>query len=197
MTERSRGPVRRRLQLILTLATALGAVTLAGCGPTWMVVRDGGSPSPLRGAGPITVSFDYSRFSVEGKNEQEFVQGKLVKYPEYPTTWAELRQQLEVNFINGFAEWPGGVGAGPPGPGVHATVFPTALTIGHYMVIAATPTTIDATVAFTVNGLPADEIALTRSEPASAFRPTVFAHVPPIGVYMGQATNRFVQSKNK
>ena len=149
-----------------------------------MVVRDGGSPSPLRGAGPISVSFDYSRFSVEGKNEQEFVQGKLVKYPDYPTTWAELKKQLEVNF-------------GPPGPGVHATVFPTALTIGHYMLIAATPTTIDATIAFTVNGQPADEIAVTRSEPASAFRPTVFAHVPPIAVYMGQATNRFVQSKNK
>ena len=190
--------LHQRLHLILTLATALGAVTLAGCGPTWMVVRDGGSPSPLRGAGPISVSFDYSRFSVEGKNEQEFVQGKLVKYPDYPTTWADLKKQLEVNFMNGLAaEWPPGVGFGPPGPGVHATVFPTALTIGHYMLIAATPTTIDATIAFTVNGQPADEIAVTRSEPASAFRPTVFAHVPPIAVYMGQATNRFVQSKNK
>ena len=189
--------IHTRLHLILTLALALGAVTLAGCGPTWMVVRDGGSPSPLRGAGPISVSFDYSRFSVEGRSEQEFVQGKLVKYPDYPTTWAELKQQLEVNFINGFAEWPGGVGAGPPGPGVHAIVFPTALTIGHYMVVAATPTTIDANILFTVNGQPADEIAVTQSEPASAFRPTVFAHVPPIGVYLGQVTSRFVQSKNK
>jgi hypothetical protein len=189
--------VRRHNHLLLALA--LGAVAASACGPTWMVIREGGSPPPLRGAGPITVSFDYSRLLVEGKNEQAFVQDKLVKNPDYEKSWAELKQQLETNFINGMAaDWPAGVGVGPAGSaGVHATVFPTAFTIGHYMVVAATNTEMEANVSFTVNGQLADEISIRGAERATVYRPTVFAQMPPLAVYLGKVTNRFVVSKNK
>jgi hypothetical protein len=61
---------------LLFLVLVAGTVAAAGCAPGWKVVRDGGSPSPLKGAGPITVSFDYSRLIVEGRNEQDFVAAK-------------------------------------------------------------------------------------------------------------------------
>ena len=59
--------VRSSHRHVLFLALVLGAVTSVGCGTAWRVIRDGGSPSPLKGAGPITVSFDYSKLVVGGR----------------------------------------------------------------------------------------------------------------------------------
>ena len=134
----------------------VGAVAAAGCGHGWKVVRDGGSPSPLKGAGPITVSFDYSRLIVEGKSEKDFVEAKKAEKMDYETSWNELKKQLETNFVIGMGQrHPEGVGLGPQGPtGVHAVVYPTNFTMGHYMVVASTNTSITAEVAFFSNGQP-------------------------------------------
>jgi hypothetical protein len=187
---------RHRLSLF---ALALGAVAAAGCAPGWKIVRDGGSPPPLRGAGPISVSFDYSRLIVEGKNEKEFVEAKKEKDIAYEKSWSELKSQFETNFVNGMGQnYPAGVGIGPGGPsGVHVIVCPTSLTMGHYMVIASTNTAIDTEIAFQVNGQPADVIAVHGQVPATVYRPTVFAHIPPVATDIGRAANKFVMSKNK
>src|SRR5262245_59488751 len=89
---------------VMFVALVLGSVAAAGCAPHWKVVRDGGSPSPLKGAGPVTVSFDYSRLIVEGKNEQEFVAAKKAEKPDYETSWGELKKQLETNFVIGMGQ---------------------------------------------------------------------------------------------
>jgi hypothetical protein len=184
---------------LASLVFVAGAVALAGCAPHWKVVRDGGNPSPLKGAGPITVSFDYSRLIVEGKNEKDFVEAKKAEKMDYETSWAELKKQLETNFVIGMGQQhPEGVGLGPGGPsGVHAVVFPTSFTMGHYMVVASTNTSITAEVAFYANGQPADAIGVAGEVPATIYRPTVFAHVPPVATDLGKATGKFVQSKNK
>jgi hypothetical protein len=181
------------------LVLVAGAVAAAGCAPSWKVVRDGGNPSPLKNAGPITVSFDYSRLVVEGKNEQEFVAAKKAEKPDYETSWGELKKQLETNFVIGMGQQhPEGVGLGPAGPsGVHVTVYPTNFTMGHYMVVASTNTAITAECAFTANGQPADAIGVAGEVAATIYRPTVFAHVPPVATDLGKATGKFVQSKNK
>ena len=41
------------------------------------------SPSPLKGAGPIAVSVDYSRLIVEGKSEKDFVDAKKAEKMDY------------------------------------------------------------------------------------------------------------------
>lgn len=184
---------------LMFLVLVAGAVAAAGCAPGWKVVRDGGSPSPLKGAGPITVSFDYSRLIVEGKNEQDFVAAKKAEKMDYDQSWAELKKQLETNFVIGMGQQhPEGVGLGPGGPsGVHVVVFPTNFTMGHYMVVASTNTAITAEAAFFVNGQPADAIGVAGEVAATIYRPTVFAHVPPVATDLGKATGKFVQSKNK
>jgi hypothetical protein len=184
---------------LMLLVVAVGAVSAAGCAPHWKVVRDGGNPSPLKGAGPITVSFDYSRLIVEGKNEKEFVEAKKAEKMDYETSWAELKKQLETNFVIGMGQQhPEGVGLGPSGPtGVHAVVYPTNFTMGHYMVVASTNTAITAEVAFFANGQPVDAIGVAGEVPATIYRPTVFAHVPPVATDLGKVTGKFVQSKNK
>ena len=184
---------------LMLLVVAAGAVAAAGCAPHWKVVRDGGNPSPLKGAGPITVSFDYSRLIVEGKSEKDFVEAKKVEKMDYETSWAELKKQLETNFVIGMGQvHPEGVGLGPGGPtGVHAVVYPTNFTMGHYMVVASTNTAITAEVAFFANGQPVDAIGVAGEVPATIYRPTVFAHVPPVATDLGKVTGKFVQSKNK
>ena len=102
---------------VMFLVLVSGAVAAAGCGHGWKVVRDGGSPSPLKGAGPITVSFDYSRLIVEGKSEKDFVEAKKAEKMDYETSWNELKKQLETNFVIGMGQQhPEGVGLGPDGP---------------------------------------------------------------------------------
>ena len=184
---------------LMFLVLVAGAIAAAGCAPQWRVVREGGNPSPLKGAGPITVSFDYSRLMVEGKNEHDFVEAKKVAKIDYETSWAELKKQLETNFVIGMGQaHPAGVGLGPGGPaGVHVVVYPTNFTMGHYMVVASTNTEITAEAAFFVNGQPADAIGVAGEVAASIYRPTVFAHVPPVATDLGKATGKFVESKNK
>jgi hypothetical protein len=186
-------------RILFLSVLVMGAVGVAGCAPGWKVVRDGGNPSPLRGAGPITVSFDYSRLVVEGHNEHEFVEKKKAEKPDYEQSWAELKKQLETNFVIGMGQaHPQGVGMGPAGPqGVHVVVYPTNFTMGHYMVVASTNTAITADVEFFSNGQPADVIGVAGEVAATMYRPTVFAHVPPVATDLGKATGKFVESKNK
>ena len=145
------------------------------------------------------MSFDYSRLIVEGKNEGDFVAAKRAEKIDYDTSWAELKKQLETNFVSGMAQtYPSGAALSPGGTmGVHAVVYPTNFTMGHYMVIASTNTEITAEVAFFTNGQPADAIGVAGQVAASIYRPTVFAHVPPVATDLGRATGTFVQSKNK
>ena len=190
--------VRSPHRHVLFLALVLGAVTSVGCGTAWKVIRDGGSPSPLRGAGPMTVSFDYSKLVVGGKTEQAFVEEKKMKEPGYDKTWSDLKSSFETNFVTGLAGgYAPGVQAGPPGQGAHVVVFPTLLTMGKYMVVTSTATRVDANLAFAVNGQPADEIAVTGAESATLVSPSVFQHMPGVAGYLGKVSARFLASKNK
>jgi hypothetical protein len=186
-------------QKFLFLTLVLVAFASVGCGTAWKVVKDGGSPPPLKGAGPLTVSFDYSRLVVGGKSEQQFVQEKMEKEPDYQKSWGDLKLAFETNFVTGLANgYTSGVSIGPAGPqGAHVVVYPTLLTMGKYMVVAATATRVDANLAFMVNGQPADEIAVTGSQGATLVTPSVHQHMPGVASYMGKITSKFLASKNK
>jgi hypothetical protein len=184
---------------ILFLTLALGVFTAAGCGTAWKVIKDGGSPSPLKNAGPLTVSFDYSKLIVGGMSEAAFVQDKMTKEPDYQKTWGELKASFENHFVSGLAGgYTAGVAPGAPGPqGAHVVVFPTHLQMGKYMVVTSTATRVDAQCAFTVNGQPADEIGVSGAESATLVTPSVHQHIPGVASYMGKVTSKFLASKNK
>ncbi|HEY2904034.1 MAG TPA: hypothetical protein VGL59_25830, partial [Polyangia bacterium] len=134
---------------------AIVVSSVASCArQRWVVIHDGGAPSPLHGAGPVTVSFDYSQLEVGQMGEAAWVQSKMASDPGYDKTWAELKASFESAFLDGMRpEWPRGVAAAAPGsPGVHIVVAPRSMSMGHYMVVAASPTTINAAMTFYVAG---------------------------------------------
>jgi hypothetical protein len=181
---------------LVALALFSGVAGLVGCGPAWTVVRDTPPPSPLKGAGPISVSFDYSKLMIGGKNEQEWVQSKMAADPAYEKSWTDLKASFETNFLSGLGEaWAPGAQPGPPGPGVHLFVVPQSMTMGKYVVVAATATTVNTRLAFVVDGKDAGEIAITGAQSATIMTPSVHQHMPGVASYIGRTTGRFVASK--
>ena len=182
---------------ILFLASSVSA--LVGCGGhPWKVVHEAPPPSPLKGAGPVSISFDYSKIQIAQKNEAQWVQSKIPEDADYPKKWSELKASFENAFIMGFGrDWQPGAQAGPPGaPGVHVIVFPTSLSIGHYMFVGSTPTVVTTNIVYAVNGTDAEEISTNANRFASVIEPSVFQHVPQVGETLGRYGARFLKSKN-
>jgi hypothetical protein len=172
------------------------AISSAGCGPSWTVVRSSGPPSALAGAGPITVAFDYSRLQVGDQPEQAYVQSKLAAEPDFPTKWQDLKTSYEQHVLAGLAEtWPKGVTPAPPGAGVGLVVIPTSLTMGHYMVVYSTPTILSTTLDWVVGGQVAEEIAVTGNVQATGIMPSIFQHIPPIAALVGRSAGKYLASR--
>jgi hypothetical protein len=170
---------------------------LAGaCSPGWKVVKTS-SPSALKGAGPVAVTFDYSKLIVGGMDERAFVESKKAKEPDYDATWAKLKGSFEESVLGGFGQrWPqGGVRAAAPGPGVGLVVYPTSLTMGHYMVVAATATSVSTSLSWTVNGQPVEEISVTGAETPTIYTPSVHQHIPGIGSYIGGKAGKYLSTR--
>jgi hypothetical protein len=181
------------------VAVLASLVSLGACGGhPWRIVHEAPPPSPLKGAGPVTVSFDYSKITIGGKSEAQWVQDKTTEDADYPKKWTELKGSLENHFIMGFAEgWKAGAQPGPAGaPGVHVVVAPTSLGIGHYMVFAATPTVVTTNIVYAVDGKDAEEISTNAERFASVIEPSVFQHIPLVGATLGRYGAKFLTSKN-
>jgi hypothetical protein len=181
------------------ITVLVGLTSLVGCGGhPWRVVREAPPPSPLKGAGPVSVSFDYSKLLIGDKNETDWVQAKTAEDPGYPKKWSELKGSFETHFVDGFGQaWPKGAQPGPGGaPGVHVVVTPASLSIGHYMVFAATATVVHTTVGFEVDGKIAEEIETTGAVGASIVEPSVFQHMPSVAASIGRNSGHFLASRN-
>jgi hypothetical protein len=191
-----------RTSVVLVLRTLVLASTmsaLVGCGhQPWKMVREAPPPSPLKGAGPVSVSFDYSKIQIANKSEAQWVQDKTAEDPQYPQKWSDLKASFETNFVTGLrAGWPAGAQAAPPGaPGVHLVVSPTSLSIGHYMVFAATPTVVTTNIVYAVDGKDAEEISTNAERFASVIEPSVFQHVPAVAETLGRYSAKFLASRN-
>ena len=183
---------------IFVLASSVSAVVGCGGHQPWRMVREAPPPSPLRGAGPVTVSFDYSKLIIGNQNEQDWVRSKTVQDADYPKKWADLKSSFETHFVNGFGQaWPRGATPAPAGgPGVHLVVTPTALNIGHYMVFASTPTVVATNVVYAADGRDAEEISTNATVFASVIEPSVFQHIPQVAATIGRYSGKFLASRN-
>jgi hypothetical protein len=175
------------------LLLALAAAPLMACSPPWTVVKTSGPPSTLANAGPVTVAFDYSKLQIGGMNEQAFVESKKAEKPDYEQDWAKLKGSFEDSVLSGMGQsWVKGVAKGTPGAGVGLVVYPTSLTMGKYIVIASTNTTITSMLDYTVNGQVTEEISVSGSVPATIVEPSVFQHVPSVGSHIGKLAGRYL-----
>jgi hypothetical protein len=175
------------------LLLALAAAPLMACSPPWTVIKTSGPPSTLANAGPVTVAFDYSKLQVGGMNEQAFVASKKEKEPNYEQDWAKLKASFEDGVLGGLGQtWSRGVARGTPGQGVGLVVYPTELSMGHYMVVASTNTSVSTMLDWSVNGQVTETIQVAGSQPATLYTPSVFQHIPPIGSHIGNLAGRYL-----
>ena len=184
----------------LSRLSLLGAVlvfaSFTACGPPWKVVRVSGPPSALSGQTDVAIAFDYSRMYVEGRTEQDWMTAKTAEDPRYPTTWADLKGRFEAAVVRGMqAQFPSAhaVQAGPGSPVMVVEVH--SFRLGKFIPFVMPPTVLEASLIFQVGGLATDEIALTRSYPASITQPSVFNHIPWIGDAFGRAGGSLLSSK--
>jgi hypothetical protein len=174
----------------------LMSVVASGCAPAWNVVRSS-SPPALAGQTDVAVAFDYSKMSVEGRLEPEWVKLKSAEETSYAATWSDVKGRFEGAVLEGLRlQFPGThpVQSGPGSPTV--TVVVHSFTLGQWVPFSM-PTVIEVSLSFRVAELVTDEINLVRSHPPSLNEPSVFTHVPHVGVDIGRAGGRFLASKQR
>jgi hypothetical protein len=186
--------LKRNLWVIALLA-------LVGCGVPWIVVKQSGPPSALKGINGLAVSFNYAGMMVGGmggdKPEAQWVSEKSAEDANYQTTWAELKAKYEGVYLESLAaKSPVPVtrsnGAPAPGNAADVTVTLTRLQIGKYMVVSAVASTLDVTHSFSRNGQVVDEIRTSGSVTPSMYSPSIFQHVGKLGQQAGALAAKFV-----
>lgn len=182
-------------------AWLVALVALVGCGVPWIVVKQSGPPSALKGISAIAVSFNYAGLMVGGmggdKPEAQWVAEKSAEEANYQTTWAELKGKWESVYLEGLAaKSPVPVtrsnGAPAPGNAADVTVTLTRLQVGKYMVVAAKASSIDVTHTFSRNGQVVDEIRTSSSVMPSIYSPSIFQHIGKMGQHTGVLAGKFL-----
>jgi hypothetical protein len=196
---------RRAPSLLLVLLALCGLLGLTGCTPTWLVLKESGPPSALRGAPSVSVSFDYSTLVVNGmgraKTETEWVEAKAAEDPSYPATWEALKGKWEEGFMDGFAAGsPVPVtrtvaGGEPPADAVSLVVMMNQLQIGKYVPFNTTLTTVQATYAWSRGDKLVDEIRTISYIAPTLLTPSVAPQLASIGHDVGRSNGKFARHK--
>ncbi len=185
-----------RVSRFSLFAAVLAVGLLSGCGPTWKVVM-ASDPTQLGNANSVAVQFDYSQLYVGKYTAEQWKAEQLAKDPAYQTTWDDLITKYESYFLQGLKRAVPGAHPAAEGPGdVTLTVKPQSLTMGKYVVVARTATSVTTLVsAHAGEGEDTDIISMTASYPASVTQPSVFQHIGHVGENLGAQTGRFLESK--
>ena len=185
-----------KLSRLSLLGAVLAFASFTACGPPWKVVRMSGPPSALAGQTDVAVAFDYSRMYVEGRTELDWMTVKTAEDANYPSTWADLKGRFEASVVQGLRrQFPSAhaVQAGPGSPVMVVEVH--SFKLGKFIPFVMPSTVMEASLIFQVGGQATDEIALTRSYPASLTQPSVFNHIPWVGEAFGRAGASLLASK--
>jgi hypothetical protein len=148
---------------------AIPLLLLAGCGPPWRVIR-ASMPSALRGQTLVGVSFDWSRASYGGQNEQTWLANQP---PDDVQAYMEVKNAIMQTYMNELAsqlgargvQVVGSTGAEP----VQLVVAPTTFQMGFYRFVMNQNSRLDAILAWSVGGQVLDEIEV-RSEVAATMQ---------------------------
>lgn len=178
-------------------------VALGGCAVPWIVVKQSGPPSALKGATSVIVSFDYSALMVAGmggdKSEADWVAAKTVEDANYPTTWAELKSKWEAMYLEGIVDASPvtvarGDGAAAPESAAVVTVTLNRFQLGKYIFIGASDSTVEVTHTWSRNGQVVDQIQTRALVTPTLMNPSVFQHMVDLGRDSGKLAGRFLDS---
>jgi hypothetical protein len=188
-------------------AWLLALLAMVGCGVPWIVVKQSGPPSALKGINAVAVSFNYAGLMVAGmggvdKPEAQWVAEKSAEEPNYQTTWAELKAKWESVYLEGLAsQSPVPVtrsnGAPAPGNAADLTVTLTHLQVGKYMVVASKASTVNVTHTWSRNGQVVDEIRTNSAINPNLYQPSIFQHVGNMGKQSGAYGGKFLAKAQK
>lgn len=191
--------------LLFVVLALCGLSGLTGCTPTWLVLKESGPPSALRGAASVSVSFDYSTLVVNGmgraKTEAEWVEAKSAEDPTYPSAWEALKGKWEESFMAGFAAGsPVPVArtvadGEPPADAVSLVVMMNQLQIGKFVPFNTTLTTVQATYAWSRGDTLVDEIRTISYIAPTLLRPSVAPQLASIGHDVGRSNGKFARQK--
>jgi hypothetical protein len=175
--------------LSLTVAAAL-SLGLSACGAPWKVLQQSGPPSALRGVQTLGVSFDYSRVSLDGQDEESFLAGKS---EEDRAKFEEVKDQADEGFMARLPEVLPGVHIQPAGGAdeVTLTVQVTLLEQGKYAVFYAAPSVLKANLIFAVGGQVVDKIFVQTSVDATVYRPSILQRIGVAGYNLANAAARY------
>lgn len=175
--------------LSLTAAAAL-TLTLGACGAPWKILQQSGPPSALRGVQTLGVSFDYSRVSLGGQDEEAWLAGKS---EEDRAKFQEVKDKADEGFMLRLPEVLGGVTVQPAGGAdeVTLTVEYTMLEQGKYAVFYAAPTVLKANLVFAVGGQVVDKIFVQTSVDASVYRPSILQRIGVAGYNLANVAARY------
>jgi hypothetical protein len=189
--------------LSLLLLCLFGLAGLTGCTPTWIVLKESGPPSALRGVPSVSVSFDYSTLVVNGmgraKTEAEWVAAKSAEDPTYPAAWAALKGKWEESFMAGFsAGAPVPVtrtvaGGEVPAGAASLVVMMNQLQIGKFVPFNTTLTTVQATYAWSRGDQLLDEIRTISSIAPTLLTPSIVDNLASIGHDVGRSNGKFAR----
>jgi hypothetical protein len=147
-----------------------------GCGPPWRVIKQSGPPSALADIQSLGVKFDYSRISLGGKSEQQFLASKS---EEERAKFQEVKSTMDNAFLIGLrSRLPDLLVRQDTGQeDATLTVRYTMLEQGKYAVVFAMDTELAAHLAFARNGAVTDEIAVDTAVDATVTQPAILQRV--------------------
>ncbi len=172
---------------------SLGAIVVVvlsttGCEATWMVVRESGPPSALKGLKTYTVESSFDGLTIGRKTEAEFIS-------------RDHRRLLPPNFVEKFSERAEGYsvreGRAGSGADVHLKVNYTFIEPGGWYVFWTVGTKVIATLSFFVAGVETDVIEMTGGAMGGNILSTYIGRITMSGKRMGVAAALFVQQANR
>ncbi len=178
-------------------AAVVALAVLSGCGPTWKVLKES-NPTALTKQDTVAIAFDYSMLRVGKYSAEEWKAAQREKDANYDTTWDELFKKFEDYFIQGVQQSvPGARAAAEGAADVTITVKPQSMSMGKYVVVARTSTSVNTIVGARAGegAEDSDEISMMATYPASITQPSVHQHIGHVGQNLGQQTGRFLSGK--
>ncbi len=126
----------------------------------------------------------------------EWVNLKTAEDPKYTQTWADLMGKFETAVIEGLRErYPSAHPVQAGASAVTVVVTPHRFQMGKLIPFVLPPTIMDVNLVWQFNGQVTDEISYSRSYPVSVVQPSVFNHIHPVGVQIGEHASRFLMSR--
>lgn len=178
----------------LALAVALLTATAAGtaCAP-YAIVQQSGPPSALQGVSQVAVRFDWSKVSVLGKTEQEYLSEKNA---EEQADFAKIKLETDAAILQGLQDNGGGAQFSAAGPDLDPNAPQVVVQYGYvqtgiFTPVYSLPSKVTTRFAWSRDGKVTDVIETNATIGASLTTPSDHQRMEMAGRNLGRAAGKF------